>query len=161
MNVQQKRKMVADYLIKRTRSNKNYQKYLENKSEEKDTNKKLSEKAQKLQKMVDDNNFGCQSSVIAKTLSILVGEEIIFTKKNDDKGFRFSDISPKKYSVLIYDDNISLIVCKVIDKYFIDQDNDDIYEVNRYCSDGEIKQMVNSLSINFINDEFHFLFETE
>lgn len=47
---------------------------------------KLSEKGQKIQDLVNTRNFGCKSELVAKTMSILLDEEILPPKEQEPNG---------------------------------------------------------------------------
>jgi len=165
MNLKEKRKVVSDFIIKVTHSNKNYSTEFGGSTPEKDLCE-LSEKANKIKEILEDGEpFGCRTESVAKLMSVLLDEKITVKQSNinyddyEDENVEYRHIkgmAPVVYSAIFDGEEIRIIDSVGDDCYYEFSEMVEFFE--RYATDEEIVKAVNSFDKKTIDLIFSFLF---
>lgn len=106
---QRSRNAIIDLLVERTEA---AAKSVEIANSYKEVRPTLSEKGQKLQALIDDVGFGCQTKTVASALSILTGEDIreyekpgMYTTEMQIPGVCFIETDERKRVVCVTDES--------------------------------------------------------
>lgn len=167
MNMTEKRKAVADFVKKVTRSNKEYKKYSKAQLQQEEVFEKLSPKAKEVQQYLSEGEpFGCHNSKVAKLISKVMGENIIISNPDEYVGYDFGklDYWPKLYSAIVIPCHGAGSIVTNFTVYWQDgelhdEEGEECLSMLRYATDEEIDAACKKLTNKTIEECFDFLID--